>query len=389
MALVVSDNPVTVTWITRDFNPDIIDQSILVFDDLWQNVESIAKAEVKKGLETDLTIEESREQEEPTARTIAATRAVDEGQTKNGQLTKALKLIGFNLNEQRFSVLRIALQKHRNQGITIDFAGIYDQLRTESGRKGIRRPEVYRHLTSLETDRYINCDRTSHPFHYVATPETLLAAIGRGQTEALGQLELKRAELNSEIVRLIGLNLTRLATDTIETATGVPSSALASFADGNDQMQELTDSEVYSGVRKGDTLRISMGWSRLTPTTTRTRIDALAEVIRRGPKTKMLLNRRWVEDDSTVGPLTRIYESLLEENRDISVRIRTTKDSTYQFAARNNEGIMLIVSEEPPAAIYIPRPVNELLVDDAIASFDAEFEKAEDFLSLCSESARK
>ncbi len=154
-------------------------------------------------------------------------------------------------------------------------------------------------------------------------------------------------------------------------------------------MQELTTSEVYSAVCEGDTLRVSMGWSRLTPSVTRTRIDALAEVIKRGAKTKVLLSEQWVENGSTVRLLTNTYKSLLQEKRDISVRIRRTKDSTYQFAARNNEGIMLIVSEEPPEAIYIPRSVNEPLVDDAIASFDAEFDKAESLLPLPSERARK
>lgn len=389
MALVVSEDPVTVTWITRDFNPDIIDQSISVFDDLWQNARSMTEPGVRRGLRTDVTVAEPERQEQPTTRTTAATREAQRGQTESEQLTKALELIGFDANEERFSVLRIALKKHHNQGMPIDFAGIYEQLRTENGRKGIRRPEVYRCLSSLETDGYIQCDRTSHPFHYTAAPETLLAAFGEAQSEALRGLELKRSELNSEIVRLTGLNLIQLTTGTTEKATGVPSSASASFADGYDQMQELTTSEVYSAVRGGDTLRVSMGWSRLTPSVTRTRIDALAEVIRRGAKTKVLLSEHWADDDSTVGLLTNIYKSLLQENWDVSVRIRRTKDSTYQFAARNNEGIMLIVSEEPPAATYIPRSVNELLVDDAIASFDTEFDEADNLLSLSSERARR
>ncbi len=146
MALVVSEDPVTVTWITRDFNPDIIDQSISVFDDLWQDARSLAKPGVKGELRVDLTFAEPRERDEATGRTTAATREDNEGQTEDRQLTKALGLIGFSQNEQRFSVLRIALQKHHNQGIPINFADIYEQLRTESSRKGIRRPEVYRCL---------------------------------------------------------------------------------------------------------------------------------------------------------------------------------------------------------------------------------------------------
>jgi len=40
MALMVSEEPVTATWITREFNPDIIDTSISVFDASWQEARS-------------------------------------------------------------------------------------------------------------------------------------------------------------------------------------------------------------------------------------------------------------------------------------------------------------------------------------------------------------
>jgi Fe2+ or Zn2+ uptake regulation protein len=336
---------------------------------------------VKGASSRDGTAGELLRQEEPTSRTIAATRETEERQTGNVQITEALDLMGFDTNEQRFSVLRIALQKHHRQGIPIDFASIYEQLKTESGGKDIRRSQVYRSLMSLENDGYIQGDRGSHPFHYAATPETLIAAFGDAKAKTLKTLEMRCEEINSEIDGLSGLNLIRLAIDTIEIATGVPSTATAAFAEGHDQIRELTDNEIYSATRKGDTLRVSLGWTCSIPNITQARIETLMEPVKRGARTKVLLGKHWEEDDSTIAPLRKAYESLLQDNRDVAVRLRTTKDSTYQLVARNNEGILLIVSEEPPAATYIPRSVNERLVDDAIASFDAEFEKGVDLRS--------
>jgi hypothetical protein len=43
MVLVVSEEPVTATWITREFNPDIIDTSISVFDASWQKARSLGR----------------------------------------------------------------------------------------------------------------------------------------------------------------------------------------------------------------------------------------------------------------------------------------------------------------------------------------------------------
>ena len=41
MALIISENPVTATWITRDFNPDLIDNARVTFDKEWEGAKSI------------------------------------------------------------------------------------------------------------------------------------------------------------------------------------------------------------------------------------------------------------------------------------------------------------------------------------------------------------
>jgi hypothetical protein len=40
MALVIADNPLTATWITRDFNPDLIDNAVKAFDRDWKKSRS-------------------------------------------------------------------------------------------------------------------------------------------------------------------------------------------------------------------------------------------------------------------------------------------------------------------------------------------------------------
>ncbi|MFW9795011.1 MAG: hypothetical protein ACFFEE_11945 [Candidatus Thorarchaeota archaeon] len=40
MALVISENPLTATWITRDFNPDLIDNAVKAFDREWRKAKS-------------------------------------------------------------------------------------------------------------------------------------------------------------------------------------------------------------------------------------------------------------------------------------------------------------------------------------------------------------
>ena len=40
MALVIAENPMTATWITRDFNPDLIDNAVKAFDKDWRKAKS-------------------------------------------------------------------------------------------------------------------------------------------------------------------------------------------------------------------------------------------------------------------------------------------------------------------------------------------------------------
>ena len=39
-ALIIAENPVTATWITRDFNPDLIDNAVSAFDRAWEESRS-------------------------------------------------------------------------------------------------------------------------------------------------------------------------------------------------------------------------------------------------------------------------------------------------------------------------------------------------------------
>jgi hypothetical protein len=41
MALVIAEDPPTATWITRQFNPDLIDNAVKTFDKQWENAKSI------------------------------------------------------------------------------------------------------------------------------------------------------------------------------------------------------------------------------------------------------------------------------------------------------------------------------------------------------------
>ncbi|MHA1939289.1 MAG: hypothetical protein ACW97O_13850 [Candidatus Thorarchaeota archaeon] len=40
-ALVITENPLTATWLTREFNPDLIDNAVTSFDEHWESAISL------------------------------------------------------------------------------------------------------------------------------------------------------------------------------------------------------------------------------------------------------------------------------------------------------------------------------------------------------------
>jgi hypothetical protein len=40
-ALVITENPLTATWFTREFNPDLIDNAVVSFDNHWESAKSL------------------------------------------------------------------------------------------------------------------------------------------------------------------------------------------------------------------------------------------------------------------------------------------------------------------------------------------------------------
>ncbi|RLI58069.1 MAG: hypothetical protein DRO87_06290, partial [Candidatus Thorarchaeota archaeon] len=60
------------------------------------------------------------------------------------------------------------------------------------------------------------------------------------------------------------------------------------------------------------------------------------------------------------------------------LRLSHREDTTYQFISLGRRGIILITSEQPMTAVWIPRESNPHLIDDAIDSFDADFDSGTD-----------
>ncbi|MFW9843540.1 MAG: hypothetical protein ACFFEV_03075, partial [Candidatus Thorarchaeota archaeon] len=135
---------------------------------------------------------------------------------------------------------------------------------------------------------------------------------------------------------------------------------------------QLIDDKVYDSLKKGDEVRFALEWMSRVDVLTPARVGRLMKLMEDGVNFRGLEhNKISKEHREAFKQLTLQYR---EQGHKPGFRICDKQDSTYQFVGRNDVGIVLIVSENPMSATWIPRSSNPDLVDNAIQTFDADYE---------------
>jgi len=199
-------------------------------------------------------------------------------------------------------------------------------------------------------------------------------------TEAIRDVVNELKEIDLDIEQISNLDIEQLGTDMITLAAGKQRIEKPVFAEGWENVLQLIDDKVYSHLKKGDLVRFSMEWMSRVDVITPIRVDRLGELMANGINFRGLEhNKIGKEHQETFTKLTLAYREMGFEP---GYRICERQDSTYQFVGRNNEGIVLIVSENPMSATWIPRSSNKDLVDNAIQTFDTDYELGVDIADI-------
>ena len=288
-------------------------------------------------------------------------------------MRQVLDIIGFNLTDWRARVLKAILVRQGNQDAPMTFEEICLRLQNEDLEKRIARPIVYRSLSSLEKDGYIEVDKSSYIHSYWTGIDIIHAALEKAKTMSLAGLRERAKQADSDIESISDASISSLATKLVETSTGIPSQQHARFAQGYDDIYSMSMNTVYAPSKKGDIVRICLDWISSNPSKAAERIMDIIRLLERGVEIRALGHTMWTPIDDGGARLSAFYGSVREEGLPLTLKIFPRTEKTYQFISRNHDGIVLIVSETPPTATWIPRGANAHLVDEAIGSFDKDF----------------
>ncbi len=286
---------------------------------------------------------------------------------------QVLDLIGFNLPAWRARVLKAILVSQGDQDAPVMFDEIYLSLQNDKSGKQIAQPLVYRSLSSLEKEGYIKVDKSRYKHVYWTGIGIIQAALERAKGITLAGLRERAKQADSDMESISDASISSLATKLVETITGTPSQQHVRFAQGYDDIYSMSMNTVYSRSERGDVVRICLDWISSNPSKAAERIMDIIRLLERGVEIRALGHTMWTPTDEGGARLSAFYGSIRDEGLPLTLKIQPRTERTYQFISRNHDGIVLIVSETPPTATWIPRGANPYLVDEAIRSFDKDF----------------
>jgi len=293
------------------------------------------------------------------------------------KLQDILEILNFDLSRKDMVVLGALLKSQGNPTSFVDFETIRKQLAIdEGGRKG-KDPLIYRSLSWLESAGFIRVDRSQQKHGYNADVVLIHKALRQAINSTTSEIEEEIQTHDDELDNINKIDISELGSEIISYAAGEQKIEKPVFAEGWENVLQLLEDKIYSFAKKGDLVRFSMEWMSDVEIITPRRIEILRKLMESGVTFHGLEHNKVSKKHiKTFAEYTRHYR---EQGFSPGFRICERQNSTYQFVGRNDEGIVLITSEKPMSATWIPRSANPALVDNAIETFDSDYEAGIDF----------
>jgi len=270
-------------------------------------------------------------------------------------------------------------------GAGVRFETLEDKLRELLGGKKMSRPLIYRYLKALEESSILKVNRDVNPNLYMVSFESIIQAIDRSRTNGLAELESSLKQIETEEISLRNLDRSWLARRLLLRLSGKPERVGTKTARGLMEAHFLIDNEIYSRAMEGDTIRVTLDWFTLSE---RAEIERQAAGLRLAVKGVLIKSLQYFPERVSKD-VVRLRYNRLKDLRDKGIeadyRIANRSARTYQGVALNKDSIALVVAEEPLTLVWIPRVSNAALIDEAVSSYDRDFENGIDFLEYYKE----
>jgi hypothetical protein len=293
---------------------------------------------------------------------------------------EVLEIIGLDTTRKDMVVLGALLKAQKEPTDFIDFKTIREQLAKDEGSRKGKDPLIYRSLSWLEKEGFLKIDKGGHKHGYNSTVAIIEKAVEKIVNRNVSSLEKELEKIDSEVTSFSEMNSDSMASGLIDLAAGKIKIEKSVFAQGWENIIKLLENKVYSGLKEGDVIRVKLEWMSDIDYLESGRRMRYEELLQNGVEIRALDHDR---GEKKVRPdMMKALIVMQNQGGKAGYRILPREDATYQFIGRNTEGIVLIVSESPLSATWLPRSSNAELVDNAIDNFDSDYEKGKVLLEF-------
>jgi hypothetical protein len=291
---------------------------------------------------------------------------------------EVFEIIGLDRTRKDMVILGALLKAQTAPNDFIDFETLRKQLASEEGSRKGKDPLIYRSLSFLEKEGFLKIDKGSYKHGYNSNIAIIEKALEKIISRNIKNLEKELKQIDEEATLLSEMDSDIMASGLIDFVAGKKKIEKSIFAQGWENILTIFDNKLYTNLKKGDVIRIKLEWLSHINYMDSKRVMNIEKYLKKGVEFQGL------DHDKSEKRLRESYKSLIENWRkmgyNVGYRIFPRQDATYQFMGRGTEGIVLVVSESPLSATWISRNANPDLVDNAIESFDRDYEMGTDIL---------
>ena len=294
------------------------------------------------------------------------------------QHEEVFEIIGLERTRKDMIILGALLKAQKAPNDFIDFETLRTQLASEEGSRKGKDPLIYRSLSFLEKEGFLKIDKGSHKHGYNSNIAIIEKALEKIISKNIKSLEKELKQIDEETTVLSEIDSDIMASGLIDFVAGKKKIEKSIFAQGWENILTIFDNKLYIDLKKGDTIRVKLEWLSKINYMDAKRVMNIEKFLKKGVEFQSL------DHDQGEEKLRESYKGFIENWRNkgykVGYRVFPREDATYQFMGRSTEGIVLVVSESPLSATWIPRSANPDLVDNAIESFDRDYERGTDIL---------
>ncbi len=290
------------------------------------------------------------------------------------------------------STLEVILKLQKDPPIPLEFSDIYNQLLKEDPNTNLTKAWVHRVLKMLTDAKLVRLDNpATRRKKYIADVNTLMAGLEELKGKKIDELEVKAKAIQTEIAEVSGLDCGYLSKEFVKGITGRTEEVSSRIVRGVEELHRVLRFNMLEKAGEGDVIRATLLWAGpFIDETSRTRVRRFFDAAEKGAEIRYLISTDVFQLENDTGGRQGLQSLVGMMNELLDLRARGKKfdgrlyigPKTYNQVSINTESMALIIAENPVTATWVTREFNPDLIDNAVETFDKDWERSKSILNL-------